>query len=82
MFATTSVDYPLEPTLSLLADATGRTREELLSELGAIDKKALDALLKTIGKTLERPRISLLKAELEAHATKTQSPRFWAKEVV
>ena len=82
MFATTSVDYPLEPTLSLLADATGRPREELLSELGAIDKKALDALLKTIGKTLERPRISLLKAELEAHATKTQSPRFWAKEVV
>ena len=81
MFATTSLDYPLEPTLSLLAEVTGEEREELLTRVGAIDKKEVDALLKKLGKTLDRPRVSLLKAELEAHAKKTLSPRFWAKEV-
>ena len=81
MFATTSLDYPLEPTLSLLADATGLSRDEVFGKLGAIDKKALDALLKSLGKKLDKPRVSLLKAELEAHADKRMSPRLWAKEV-
>jgi RecB family exonuclease len=81
MFATTSIDYPLEPTLSLLADATGLSHDEVLEKLGAIDKKALDALLKSLGKKLDKPRVSLLKAELEAHADKKLSPRLWAKEV-
>ena len=81
MFATTSLDYPLEPTLSLLADATGLSRDEVLGKLGAIDKKALNALLKSLGKKLDKPRVSLLKAELEAHADKRMSPRLWAKEV-
>ena len=81
MFATTSLDYPLEPTLSLLADATGLSRDEVLGKLGAIDKKALDALLKSLGKKLDKPRVSLLKAEIEAHADKRMSPRLWAKEV-
>lgn len=81
MFATTSLDYPLEPTVSLLADATGLSRDEVLGKLGAIDKKALDALLKSLGKKLDKPRVSLLKAELEAHADKRMSPRLWAKEV-
>lgn len=81
MFATTSLDYPLEPTLSLLADATGLSHDEVLGKLGAIDKKALDALLKSLGKKLDKPRVSLLKAELEAHADKRMSPRLWAKEV-
>ena len=81
MYATTSLDYPLEPTLSLLADVTGLSRDEVLGKLGAIDKKALDALLKALGKKLDKPRVSLLKAELEAHADKRMSPRLWAKEV-
>jgi RecB family exonuclease len=81
MFATTTIDYPIEPTLTLLGDATGLSHEELLGKLGAVDKKALDALLKSLGKKLDKPRVSLLKAELEAHADKTHSPRFWAKEV-
>jgi len=81
MFATTSLDYPLEPTLSLLADAAGLSRDEVLGKLGAIDKKALDALLKSLGKKLDKPRVSLLKAELEAHADNKLSPRLWAKEV-
>jgi len=81
MFTATSLDYPLEPTVSLLAEVSGLTREELLERLGAVDKKALDALLKSLGKKLDKPRVSLLKAELEAHADKKVSPRLWAKEV-
>ncbi len=81
MFATTSVDYPLEPTLDVLTVATGRSREELLQQLGSVDKKALDAELKRISKAVGTSRASMLKAELEAHADKTHSPRFWAKEV-
>jgi RecB family exonuclease len=81
MFNTTSLDYPLEPTLTLLAEASARPKEELLGRLAAIDKKALDGLLKELGKQLDKPRLALLKAELEAHADKTHSPRFWAKEV-
>jgi putative RecB family exonuclease len=81
MFTATSLDYPLEPTVSLLAEVSGLTREELLERLGAVDKKALDALLKSLGKKLDKPRVSLLKAELEAHADKKMSPRLWAKEV-
>lgn len=81
MYATTSLDYPIEPTLSLLSEATELSRAELLQKLGTIDKKALDALLKGLGKTLDKPRVSLLKASLDAHADKKHSPRFWAKEV-
>ncbi|WP_375757391.1 RecB family exonuclease [Corallococcus exercitus] len=81
MFTTTSLDYPLEPTLSLLSEATGLSRDEVLGKLGTIDKKALDALLKSLGKKLDKPRVSLLKAELDAHADKKVSPRFWAKDV-
>ena len=75
------VDYPIEPTLTLLGDATGLAREALLEKLGAIDNKALDALLKDLGKSTDRARVRLLKAELESVADKTHSPRFWAKEV-
>ncbi len=81
MFSTTSLEFPLEPTLTMLAEATGRAREELTLQLATIDKKALDAELKRLGKSLERPRVALLKAQLEAHAARTHSPRLWAKEV-
>lgn len=81
MFNTTGHEYPLEPTLAVLATATGSSREELLGKLAIVDKKALEALLKEVGKQLDKPRVALLKAELEAKAEKRHSPRFWAKEV-
>ncbi|MCP3105368.1 PD-(D/E)XK nuclease family protein [Myxococcus sp. K15C18031901] len=81
MFNTTSLDYPLEPTVAVLARATSLSREELLQRLATVDKKALDALLKDEGKRLGTARIALLKAELNSLAAKHHSPRFWAKEV-
>jgi len=68
-------------TADILGERRRLSRDEVLGKLGAIDKKALDALLKSLGKKLDKPRVSLLKAELEAHADKRMSPRLWAKEV-
>ncbi len=81
IFNTTRLDYPLEPTLRILSEATGLAHDDLLKRLATVDNKALDALLKELGKTGDRARVRLLKTELEAIAEKTHSPRFWAKEV-
>lgn len=81
MFNTTRLDYPLEPTLRVLSEATGLPREELAARLTAIDKKSLDALLKELGKTTDRARVRLIKTELETLADKSFWPRFWAKGV-
>jgi putative RecB family exonuclease len=82
MFNATSFEYPLEPTLTVLAEATGRSKDELLGELAAVDKKALDSVLKELGSALGKPRLQMLKAELESHADKRLTPRFWAKKEV
>ncbi len=81
MFNTASHEYPVDATLALLANATGQSREELLDKVAVVDKKALDTVLKALGKTLDKPRVALLKAELEAKASTRHTPRFWAKEV-
>jgi RecB family exonuclease len=81
MFNAQKVTYPLEPTLRVLTEQTGFTRDELIAMLGTIDKDALDALVKQMSGEFDRPRLNLLKAELEAVAEKTPIPRFWAKEV-
>lgn len=81
MFKTSKSDYPLDRTLELLSRETGMAWHELLGRVAAIDNKSLEGLLKELGKKLDRPRVNLLKAELDAVAKKTHSPRFWAKEV-
>jgi RecB family exonuclease len=81
MFNTTRLDYPLEPTLQVLTAATGQPREALVARLAAVDKDALEQLLKELGRTTDRARVRLLKTELESVAHQTHSPRFWAKEI-
>jgi len=81
MFNATTVSYPLAGTVQTLAAATGLSEEAVLERIGAVDKKALDALVKEASKSLSKSRATLLKAELEARADKTYSPRFWAREV-
>jgi len=79
MFNTTKLEYPFEPTLRVLAGSTGLSKDELVARLAAIDKKALDRLVKEVAQ--DRARARLLKAELENVASKSHSPRLWAKEV-
>ena len=81
MFNTARVDHPFEPTLKVLQEATGLDRQELVARLAAIDKKALDKLLKELGKTTDRARVRLVKTELEAVADKSYFPRLWGKAV-
>lgn len=79
MFKTSSYDHPLEPTLAVLGQATGLGRDELVSRVATVDKKALDALVKEV--TKDRARAQMLKTELEAVAVATHSPRFFSKGV-
>jgi putative RecB family exonuclease len=81
MFNVTKVEHPLARTVQALADATGMGHDEIVERIATVDGKALDRLLKEAGKTLDRSRVALLKAELDATAEKSFSPRFWAKEV-
>ena len=80
MFRTSKVEYPVDATLKTLANATGLSRDDLVGSLASIEKKAMDAFLKELAGSLDKPRLNLLKAELEAGATRTWSTRFWAKE--
>jgi RecB family exonuclease len=79
MFTTTSLDYAVEPTVTLLAEALDAPREVVAEKLLTIDKRALDSAVADLSKKLPAARVALLKAEIEAHATKVRSSRFWAK---
>ncbi|HMA95983.1 MAG TPA: PD-(D/E)XK nuclease family protein [Polyangiaceae bacterium] len=81
MFKTESAEYPLERTVSLLTKTTGTPRETLIEEIGSVDKKSLDALVKRLGEQLDKSTHLMLKAELDATAVKRFSSRFWASEV-
>lgn len=80
MLNVTSTRYPLEETLSTLATATSLRREELLDRIAVVDKERLDRFLK--GLDLDKSAVNLVRAELEAKAKRTLTPRFWAKSEV
>jgi RecB family exonuclease len=81
LLPTTSTEYPLDATLSVLEAATGLPRATLLAKLATVDKDALSKLLKMVGEKMPRSRLTMLRAELEARANKTVTPRFSAKQV-
>jgi hypothetical protein len=72
--------YPLAATLTAIAAVTGAPRDALVDRLAVIDRDALDALLSELGATVPKPRLTMLRAELDARATRTVSPRFTATE--
>ena len=76
-----SVEYPVEPTLAALSEATGLPDEELRARLAVIDNAALQALLKQVAQKLPRPRVTLLKSELESRASKSFTRRLLARPV-
>jgi hypothetical protein len=75
------MSYPIEQTLDLLQSKTGLSRDELVKRVATVDKDALSSLLKEHGKSLDKSQSHILKAEFEAIAERTISPRFNAKEV-
>lgn len=81
MFNVTSVNHPLASTVRILSEATDRAPDEITREIAVVDNDALKRLMTSLGSSLPKPRLALVRAELEANAEKTFSPRFWAKEV-
>jgi putative RecB family exonuclease len=81
MFNVTSVSHPLASTVQILSEATQRAPDEISREIAVVDNDALKRLMTSLGSSLPKPRLALVRAELEANAEKTFSPRFWAKEV-
>lgn len=81
MFNVTSVNHPLASTVRILSEATERAPDEITQEIAVVDNDALKRLMTSLGSSLPKPRLALIRAELEANAEKTFSPRFWAKEV-
>ena len=81
MFNVASVNHPLESTVRILSEATQRSPEEITREIAVVDNDALKRLVAGLGDAVPKPRLTLLRAELDAKAERTFSPRFWAKEV-
>jgi RecB family exonuclease len=81
IFRASKTSYPLAATLDAVARATGKTRDEIIARVANIDKDALDALVKELGAQLDKAKVLMLRAELEAVADKTLLPRLWAKQV-
>jgi len=81
MYNTAKKNYPFEKTLDVLAKTTGFSRESIVETVATIDNKAVEKLIKEVSKLLEKPRVLLLKAELDSVTEKSLSPRFWAKKV-
>jgi RecB family exonuclease len=81
LFPVGKTSYPLEQTLGLLGQATGRSFDELAAEVATVDNDALDSVVKRLRKQLPRHQHALLRAELEASALKSLSSRLWAKDL-
>src|SRR5262249_2011821 len=81
MFKVSKTSDPLAPTLAALAKTAGQSEGELVAKVAAVDKDALDALVKKLGRHLDRSKVLMLRAELEAVAEKSFAPRLWAKQV-
>ncbi len=81
MLHTTSLEHELGTTLDLLTNATGLPRDEIVRKIAVVDKKALESMLKGMQGQLDKSRVLMLKAELEARADKHYSPRLWASPV-
>ena len=78
---TAGISYPTGRTLRVLEDRTGLPRDELLERVATIDRDALDALVSETVKTGDKARATLLRAEVNALAERSMTPRFTAKAV-
>ena len=81
VFPTRTMSYPLEATAEVLSKATGQPLQAVMERIAGVDKKALDRALKELAKAQGKPRVTLIKAELETHAKVSHSARFCAKAV-
>jgi putative RecB family exonuclease len=74
-------EYPLQPTVTALLEATGIPRAELVERLGVVSKGALEDFIKGLASSLLKPNLLALKKKVEATATKSYSSRLCVHEV-
>jgi len=74
------VTYPVEATLNVFQKMVGINEQEAREQLLVVDKAHVDTLIKQLGKSMKRPEHQMLKAELDAVAETTFTPRFYSKE--
>lgn len=81
MFSATGTKHELGRVVTTLANALATSETEVAKAVGHVENKRLDALLKKAEKQLGKSKADLLRLELDAHAEKTVTSRFWAKEI-
>lgn len=81
MFTATGTKHELGRVVTTLANALATSETEVAKAVGHVENKRLDALLKKAEKQLGKSKADLLRLELDAHAEKTVTSRFWAKEI-
>jgi len=74
---TTKRRYPIDLTVAALAKAGSMDEGDVRSRVVGIEKPKLDALLRKLKKNLVTANYKLLKAELEANADESVSPRIY-----
>lgn len=80
MSRATQASYPVGPTLEVLREAAGLQPDQARERLLVVDKGRLDALVKELGRDMDRAQHRMLKARLDAVAEKTVVPRFYSRE--
>lgn len=80
MSRATQASYPVGPTLEVLREVAGLSSDQARERLLVVDKGRLDALVKDLGRDMDRAQHRMLKARLDAVAEKTVVPRFSARE--
>jgi len=76
-----SVEYPLQPTVRLLTEATNQTDADITAAIAVVDKSRLKELIDKLGEKLERSQWLLLRAQLEAHTSRQWTSRLVAQKV-
>jgi len=76
-----SLSYPVEKTLTLLSEHSDMDESVLRQKLLAVDNKRVDAVLRSVKKSMPSAQFRMLKTELEALAEQSVSSRFSARKI-
>lgn len=80
VFTNTSLSYPLEKTAEVLARLSKGSAAEEAMKISDVDKDALKKRLAELAGG-NKAKLTMYQAEVEQHARKTATSRFWAKEL-
>jgi putative RecB family exonuclease len=71
--------YPLGDTVETLQRASGKSRDEIISQVAVVENKGLEKFFGSLKGELDDSTMLILKAQVDANAKKTKSPTIWAR---